>query len=51
VKNWFITVFNQLLERQIFEEKRLKGVNRLAKITLIESFNPDWKDLYEEINI
>ena len=30
----------------IAEEKRIKAGNRQAKITLIESINPDWEDLW-----
>ena len=33
----------------ITEEKRLKGGNRKKKITLIETTNPDWQDLYGDI--
>ena len=33
----------------IDEEKRIKGGNRKAKEKLIETRNPDWKDLWEEI--
>ena len=33
----------------IAREKRLKSWNRDWKIKLIESKNPKWKDLYEEI--
>ena len=33
----------------ITREKRLKSWNRDWKIELIESKNPKWKDLYEEI--
>ncbi|RZK92696.1 MAG: GIY-YIG nuclease family protein [Pedobacter sp.] len=43
--------FHPTIEEAIFEEKRIKGGSRLAKITLIESNNPDWMDLYDEINI
>jgi putative endonuclease len=38
------------VEEAIAEEKRIKAGNRLAKIKLIESINPNWKDPYEEIN-
>lgn len=37
------------IEAAITEEKRIKGGSRLKKIKLIESINPDWKDLFEEI--
>jgi putative endonuclease len=33
----------------IEREKQIKGSSRKKKIELVESINPDWKDLYEEI--
>jgi len=30
-------------------EKQLKAGNRARKIKLIESVNPEWRDLYEEV--
>ena len=33
------------ITKAIAEEKRLKGGSRAQKIALIESQNPDWKDL------
>ncbi|WAC41945.1 GIY-YIG nuclease family protein [Pedobacter sp. SL55] len=42
--------FYPTIEEAIFEEKRIKGGSRLAKITLIKGINPHWKDLYDEIN-
>jgi len=30
-------------------EKQIKGGSRKKKIDLINSINPEWKDLYEEI--
>jgi len=33
----------------IAREKQIKGGSRRKKIELIDSMNPDWKDLYEEI--
>ena len=33
----------------ILREKQLKDWNRLWKICLIEKFNPDWDDLFDEI--
>ena len=33
----------------IAEEKRLKGGSRKKKLSLIESINPDWRDLYGDI--
>ncbi len=36
-------------ESAIVGEKELKKWKRLWKIELIESSNPDWRDLYDEI--
>ena len=33
----------------IYREKQIKGGSRLKKIALIESFNPDWLDLSQDI--
>ena len=33
----------------IAREKQIKGGSRKKKLDLINSLNPDWKDLYEEI--
>ena len=33
----------------IAREKRIKGGSRKKKVDLINSLNPEWKDLYEEI--
>ena len=33
----------------IEEEKRIKGGNRAAKIRMVESMNPEWNDLWEEV--
>jgi len=37
------------IESAIVREKRLKSWHRAWKVQLIESTNPDWQDLYEEI--
>jgi putative endonuclease len=37
------------MEGAIFREKQLKGGSRKQKLKLIESMNPQWKDLYELI--
>ena len=37
------------IEEAIAEEYRIKGGSRKAKLTLIEDFNPEWKDLYESL--
>ena len=37
------------IKEAIAEEKRIKGGSRKKKEALINSMNPEWKDLYEEI--
>jgi len=37
-------------ETAITREKRLKKWNRAWKLDLINKSNPEWKDLYDEIN-
>lgn len=37
------------IKAAIFREKQLKGGSRQKKIDLINSINPQWKDLMEEI--
>lgn len=37
------------INQAILREKQLKGGSRQKKIDLINSFNPDWNDLYEII--
>jgi putative endonuclease len=34
----------------ITSEKQIKGWTREKKIKLIESMNPDWKDLWSDLN-
>ncbi len=36
-------------ENAIVREKRLKGGSRVRKNKLVESMNPQWQDLYDEI--
>jgi len=36
-------------ENAIAREKQIKAGSRKRKIALIESKNPEWKDLYDEI--
>jgi len=36
------------IESAIMREKQIKGGSRQAKIKLVNSFNPNWDDLYEE---
>jgi putative endonuclease len=33
----------------ITREKKIKAGSRAKKLALIESLNPDWKDLYETL--
>ncbi|HTH31920.1 MAG TPA: hypothetical protein VL946_11290 [Lacibacter sp.] len=41
--------FYETIEAAIEEEKRIKGGSRKQKEALINSMNPEWKDLWEEI--
>ncbi len=40
--------FNNI-EKVIAEEKRIKDDSRAEKIKLIESINPEWNDLYNQL--
>ena len=40
---------HETMEHAIAREKQIKGGSRAKKLALIETGNPDWKDLYEEI--
>jgi putative endonuclease len=42
--------FFERIEDAIVEEKRLKKWRRAWKIALIEKDNPQWRDLYEDLN-
>jgi predicted GIY-YIG superfamily endonuclease len=37
------------IREAITREKALKNRRRAAKISLIETVNPDWKDLYDDL--
>ena len=37
------------IESAIAREKQIKGGSRAKKIRLIETINPEWKDLYDEM--
>ena len=37
------------IEQAILREKQIKAGSRKKKIELIESINPEWRDLYEDI--
>ena len=38
------------MDEAIAREKQIKGGSRMKKIALIETINPDWRDLYETLN-
>jgi putative endonuclease len=40
---------NNSIIAAIEREKQIKGGSRKKKLALIESINPEWKDLYESI--
>jgi len=40
---------HETMESSILREKRIKGWKREWKLRLIESANPNWKDLYHSI--
>ena len=44
----YYEVFDEI-EEAIKREKNIKGGSRAKKISLIESINPEWKDLYNDI--
>ena len=44
----YYEIFNDP-ENAILREKRLKGSSRARKNKLVESLNPQWSDLYDQI--
>jgi len=44
---WFEV--HETMESAISREKQLKAGHRKRKLQLIESLNPDWRDLYDDI--
>ena len=42
--------FHEEIENAIIREKRIKKWNRAWKIELIETMNPDWRDLWFDLN-
>ncbi len=38
----------ETMEEAIAREKQIKGGSRKKKIDLIQSMNPEWKDLYDD---
>ncbi|MCZ8136277.1 MAG: GIY-YIG nuclease family protein [Porphyrobacter sp.] len=45
---WF--ELHSTMDYAITREKQLKGGSRRAKIALIESGNPEWRDLFFDLN-
>ena len=45
---WF--ELHSTMEAAIAREKQIKGGSRAKKIALIEAQNPDWRDLFFELN-
>lgn len=45
----YYEIYNDVYDA-ITREKRIKKWKRQWKIELIKKFNPEWKDLYEEIS-
>jgi putative endonuclease len=41
--------FHDLIDTAIEREKQLKAGNRKKKIDLINSINPDWRDLWDDL--
>ena len=46
----FILKYFLLVEDAFDREKQIKAGSRKKKIQLIESINPEWKDLFENLN-
>jgi putative endonuclease len=44
----YYELFNDAINA-ITREKKLKGYSRKKKVELINSFNPEWNDLYENL--
>jgi putative endonuclease len=44
---WF--ELHESMYEAIVREKQIKAGNRARKLTLIESLNPDWRDLYGDL--
>jgi putative endonuclease len=42
--------FFDSIEEAIAEEKRLKGGKRVQKLALIEGLNPEWRDLWPDLD-
>lgn len=44
----YYAVYDSIVDA-IASEKKLKNLGRVRKLAIIEKFNPEWRDLYEEI--
>ena len=44
----YYDIFNTI-ENAIIREKQLKAGSRLKKLNLINNFNKEWKDLYDDV--
>ena len=42
--------FHETMDTAITREKRIKEWKRAWKLELIEERNPDWRDLYDDLN-
>jgi putative endonuclease len=40
---------HETMESAILREKKIKGGSRKKKLALIESLNPTWRDLFEDL--
>ena len=40
---------HERMDEAICREKQIKGGSRAKKLTLIETMNPSWRDLYEDL--
>ena len=40
---------HETMESAILREKQIKGGSRIKKLRLIETLNPIWRDLYEDL--
>jgi putative endonuclease len=41
--------FHATMSEAIAREKQIKGGSRQKKLTLIETLNPEWRDLYDDL--
>jgi len=48
--NWYITRLFFDIGEAILREKQIKAGSRQKKLDLINTFNPLWRDLYEDLD-